>query len=333
MSPTAGVCATTRCRARTKLNDAGYCPTCIRKQEEIDKDKTPYPCAHCSKNISNDDGGLMCEMCLEWNHSVCVDISKEGYLWLKKLPGSRWFCKKCDSKLEHLIEKANSLEIATKTLQTEMTTVQERLDKVEKKLQGSVKTEISSALSEQNDIEKRKLNLVVYNLPEVEDTENTVWDLPTKIDKDIKSISHIIETHLKINMGIDTKNALVDARRLGKKPEASPQNKNHKPRPLKIIFSDLSKKRDVLTAAKELRKTEDPMASKLFINPDLTEQQRNKDKELRDKMWERREKYHENAIIRKGEIVIAPFEVRKQRTNSKNTKRNISAAPTDPTSS
>ena len=126
------VCRTTKCRAKNNLNSDGYCPSCMKKQDEIAKDKTPYPCAKCSKNCNDDDGGLMCELCLEWSHSVCVDISKEGYAWLRKLPGSRWFCAKCDSKIEKLMEKANSLEIESKTLRTDMTNVQDRLEKVEK---------------------------------------------------------------------------------------------------------------------------------------------------------------------------------------------------------
>ena len=42
-----------------------------------------------------------------------------------------------------------------------MNNVKDRLDKVEKKVQGSVHKVIGSALNERTDIERRKMNLVV----------------------------------------------------------------------------------------------------------------------------------------------------------------------------
>ena len=129
----------------------------------------------------------------------------------------------------------------------------------------------------------------------------------------------IIEDELQIDIGLDE--IVVDARRLGKKDTDSEAAKTGtpKPRPLKVVFKDLSKKREVLSAAKKLRKSSNEIANRLFINPDLTEAQRAKDKELRDEMWKRRGN-NENVIIRRGEIVQADHDVVKKRHEKLSTK-------------
>ena len=208
------------------------------------------------------------------------------------------------------MEKANSIEAETKVLKTDMDNVKERLEKVEKKLQGSVHKEIGSALNERTDIERRKMNLIVFNLPEVEDPTNVVWDIPTKVTKDIESITKILEEELKIE--IKHEELVVDARRLGGKAAVTSPGQKPRPRPLKIVFKDMAKKREVLSAAKNLREATNPIANKLFINPDLTEAQRTLDKKLREEMWQKRES-GQNVVIRRGEIVTVNWDVPKTR--------------------
>ena len=308
------VCKTTRCRVTKNLNIDGYCVECVKKQAKLDEDTVPWPCGKCSKNCTDQNSAMECELCFKWYHAVCVDIPLEAYTWMRKVTGARWFCSMCNSKVDKLMEKANSLEVETKVLRTDMNSVTKRLEIVEKKLEGSVKKEIGSALNEQVDIEKRKLNLVVFNLPEPENTENTVWDIDTKVAKDTKEISRIIKDNLKIHI---SDNTIVNARRLGTLDTTSDSAKNGtpKPRPLKITFSDITKKRDLLTAAKKLRSCEDDIANRLYINPDLTPEQRKLDQKLRQEMWRRRTENKENVIIRKGEIVTVDREVIKNRTN------------------
>ena len=313
------VCKTTKCRVQTGINNDGYCVRCVRRQQELADDTVPYPCGTCSKNCDDENCGVLCELCLSWYHIVCVDMARAGYDWLKKMPGTRWFCNMCNSKVDKVMEKANSLEVETNILKTDMSDVKTRLEKVEKKLAGSVKQEIGSALSEQADIEKRKMNLVVFNLPEPKNTENTVWDNPRKIEEDTKALKAIIEDELHINL---PETAMVSVRRLGKLDTESDSAKKGipKPRPVKIVFADLQKKRNILSEAKMLRKCTSEVAQKLFINPDLTPEQRKIDQELRKEMWRRRSENNENVVIRRGKIVEADHEVLKTRTTNANKK-------------
>ena len=104
-----------------------------------------------------------------------------------------------------------------------------------------------------------------------------------------------------------------------------------KARPLKITFTELKTKREVLIRSKELRNSENPINKNLFVNPDLTEEQRKKDRELRDEMWKIRETENKNVAIKKGKIVEVPYNVRKTRqaTPKPSNVANTPNAPTD----
>ena len=108
---------------------------------------------------------------------------------------SRWFCSKCTNKVDQLIEKANTLEIETKAVKADVEDLKTRMENVEKKLKGSVHKEISVAINEKADIERRKMNLVIFNLPEQKcaNDNKTAWDLPEIIEKDIETITDIIK--------------------------------------------------------------------------------------------------------------------------------------------
>ena len=314
MAPGVKTCKTDKCRRYTRLDENGYCPTCVSRQNKLESDSTPYPCGKCGKNCVDVQSCLECELCFEWSHAICLDINADGYKLLKSMPGTRWFCTKCNTKLDTIMEKAITLEADTKLLQTEMNTVKDRLNTLEKKVEGSVHKEIGSALNERTDIERRKMNLVVFNLPEpVQKPGDSAWDTPEKISRDIEEVTKILEEELNIDIGEEE--ILIDARRIGSKDTQSESAKKGKPRPrpLKIMFSDIKKKREVLSAAKNLRKSNNVVAQRLYINPDLTEAQRKLDKQLRDEMWKRREENNENVIIRRGEIVDAGYEVLKTR--------------------
>ena len=321
--PNNTVCLTPRCRKYTNLNDEGYCTTCVQKREKLEENVTPYPCATCQKNCKDENSCMQCDFCLEWSHTICIDMSNDTYKALIAVKGSRWYCSKCNTKVDNLLDKANSLELETQAVKSDVADLKKRMETVETKLKGSVEKEISMALNEKTDIERRKMNLVVFNLPEQKSDKETAWEVPELINKDIEDITKIIKDDLGIEL---ENNAITDARRLGRKqvgkakpgdknkPDDSnkPGNSEEKSRPMKIVFSDIRKKREVLEAAKKLRTSDNPVAKKLFLNPDLTEKQRENDRNLRNLMWERRLK-GENVIIQKGKIVEADYEVRKTR--------------------
>ena len=53
-----------------------------------------YPCATCGKPVKADQDGLFCEVCMIWNHRLCVGMSIDDYFnWGQIEEG--WVCPKC----------------------------------------------------------------------------------------------------------------------------------------------------------------------------------------------------------------------------------------------
>ena len=53
------------------------------------------PCSVCDSPVSNDDDGLLCEVCLNWTHRTCANMSpSEYYHWSTIDDG--WICQRCE---------------------------------------------------------------------------------------------------------------------------------------------------------------------------------------------------------------------------------------------
>ena len=53
------------------------------------------PCSVCDSPVSNEDDGLLCEVCLNWNHRTCANMSlSEYYHWSTIEDG--WICQRCE---------------------------------------------------------------------------------------------------------------------------------------------------------------------------------------------------------------------------------------------
>ena len=166
-----------------------------------------------------------------------------------------------------------------------------------------VRNEIDEGLHERNDIEARKMNLIVFGVPEPKLDDGSDWTTDKKIEADIKLTRDTLTRELGTAMS--PRDGIVDARRLGLKSDSGP-------RPLKLVFNNIQTKRHVLTNAKRLRDSNDPVAKGLYINPDLTKRQREKENVLRNEMWKQRQS-GKNVIIKKGKIVEVEFNVNKVR--------------------
>lgn len=54
-------------------------------------------CSVCSRAVKDDQDGLFCEVCLKWNHRICVKMSEaEYYHWSSIDDG--WVCPKCEKE-------------------------------------------------------------------------------------------------------------------------------------------------------------------------------------------------------------------------------------------
>jgi len=62
-----------------------------------------------AKLVSDKDKGLQCELCDEWFHVGCVDVSDEVYKTLTKNEHLHWFCVKCNGSFRKVINSIAKL--------------------------------------------------------------------------------------------------------------------------------------------------------------------------------------------------------------------------------
>lgn len=77
--------------------------------------------------------------------------------------------------------------------------------------------------------------------------------------------------------------------------------KGSKPRPIRIRVGDIVQKRKILASAKKLKNTVG--MERIYIVPDLTWQQQEEDKKLREEVRQKRAKGEVNVRIIRGEVV------------------------------
>ena len=135
------------------------------------------------------------------------------------------------------------------------------------------------------DKERRKLNVVVHNLPEQDGS--TVSE---RMEKDQLLFKEVIKEGM--NLIIKPTKAF----RVGKKVD-------DRPRLLIVTLDSTDTKAEVLKMAPQLRHLSE--WKKIFVTPDLSKKEREEGKRLREELAIRRQAGEENLIIRKGKIIQA----------------------------
>ena len=132
---------------------------------------------------------------------------------------------------------------------------------------------------------KRKCNLAIVNMP-----ESTAEETDHRVKEDTDFITDVIRQELKMHVQIEK------ARRVGKKTE-------DRPRVLIVTLKDEETKWEVLKASRTLRDSENDMVRNLYINKDMTQREREKNRLLREELKNRRA-HGENVKIVRGKCVV-----------------------------
>lgn len=145
--------------------------------------------------------------------------------------------------------------------------------------------------------EKRKKNLIIYNL-----IESDKEDARERYMEDREHIKNIFtEELLQGDYGVER---LV---RLGKR-------NSEQRRPLLVEMKTEKEKMDILVNAKRLRHS--VLYPRLYVNRDLTASERKKEKELRDQLREKRNNGENHFTIRRGKIVNKPTSMLRDENNN-----------------
>ena len=233
---------------------------------------------------------IQCDSCKGWHHGMCQNLAKSEVNTIIKLEikGVRWFCDECRSKpicantsntdiplVNSLDERFNRIEQQMHKLTSSITSQESRLDtklemieksyasvlksnteNIQKSIEvnSSAKTILQKSLA-QTENETRKLNAILYGLPEEKD----------------KSSAEQIKEFMKHTCFQHT-NIPAQAFRLGKILEG-------KTRPIKVIFEDEKTKWAFITRVNSSLKGEN-----YFCKPDTSKEFREQEYALRQQV-------------------------------------------------
>ena len=137
-------------------------------------------------------------------------------------------------------------------------------------MQNSVVNAVTDAMRKNEDIEKKKNNLVIFNVPETND--GSIEERKENEKEKMKKLPEVLETDTEI----------CELRRIGK------MQPNH-PRPLMVKFIDFSSKMLMLRSAKKLAKVpRDSNFARVFMQLDRTKLQQAENKKLVIELQRRR---------------------------------------------
>lgn len=178
---------------------------------------------------------------------------------------------KCEVDLQELTEKFQNLETTRKDeLEAQRLHYQEEYPSLTaenawKKSPANLASIVRTEISERDRIEKLKDNLVISGIEE-KGTE----------EADKQEVIRLVDQELGIQMQIS------NTERIGKLYEPK-DGEVRRPRLLRLKFTDKLCRKNVLTNAITLRNSESQdVKDKIFIRPDLTKNQREEQKNLRD---------------------------------------------------
>lgn len=248
-----------------------------RRNKSTTDDNSSSPCIKCKNNVSDLDSGVQCDRCHQWSHAKCVGISPAAYNALHKVNGFKYFCDDCTPNVDRLLAMEKRLE-----------TVEERVDSLARKLanfsiplpnvppllntKSFSGTQIpnpngqsfNEAVDEAVELKLKRHNAVLFGLPECDDDTAAVRKLladtePGDTDQLVKP-ADVLYTF-----------------RDGKQVDG-------KPRLLKVITSNTVAKSNFIRFINKTAKHASGLP--LRSRPDLTFQQRQDGRQLREKLKE-----------------------------------------------
>lgn len=161
---------------------------------------------------------------------------------------------------------------------------------------------IREEVSENQEREKKKKNMIIFNVPESEAQESE-----RRKSEDKEWCRKIFTGEDGLGLNIDEEK-IIEVIRLGRKVETGEVGENErKPRPILVKMDEVGIKWGIIKKAKKLKESREETISKVIIVPDMTIKQREKEKELRNELEQKRRAGELDWYIKKGELVKKTF--------------------------
>ena len=286
---------------------------------------------HCGKVVKdNADGGIECEVCLNWYHPACQGLHENAYLAIKQ-HDLFWLCENCKPRVLELRELVHAdgdhgsknVNVTDSACLARMEAKIDELSKAVKKqhiLTSEIRAEdaevrktyadalkissetlkISSETKPPEPLSTEQIQVCLSEQAEQEKRARNlaVYNLPEsqaasaeeRITEDISLLTDIVKQELKRSYKIEK------AYRAGKKME-------NRPRTWIVTMESEVSKWDLLRAGNGLRDSMNETAKNVYINRDLTRREREQAKKVRDEC-NRRRNAGEHVRIYKGKCVV-----------------------------
>lgn len=293
------------------VRQRGSIPVSDRKEDDSsDREEDVLTCTKCKSDFRDpNDKLIQCERCDKWFCVTCLKMEDTHYSLISQRPDMHWYCQECEKKALEAVKNEKSIEercdyylkkmedrmvkledaMLSKADKAEIDNIDVKVLALEIRLQGissdTAKIAKKQQLQETEDEErsKRKKNLILKGIPEN----------PQIPDRD-----QVVELMEALNFQANDISKIHG--RLGK------VRTDGKPRFLKVEYKEEEMKKKILSKAVKIRDIPNLSYDKLsvFISPDMTQIQRERDIELRKELKQKRINDPNGQWIIRGQKVV-----------------------------
>ena len=293
-------------------------------------------CKICKLECVNGQEALGCDLCPDWFHRECIGYNKNTYKAIIQHQEVKWFCKDCNSKckdtlsmIQLVMQKIEVLEGRNTSSEKKHAALEKRVLKLEKELEGrgpaatvvpqsgndglppssnstpgsssgNLSDIISAELREMKEVEERKNNIIITEIPEMEDVKEE--DKPKLTALGVQEGENTEQVVLKLfdKLGVKNTTEIAEVKRIPQRMEGQPGGR---PRKVLVKLADPKIQKIVLDKSKDLRRIGNGWET-TFLSPDLTKKQREKAYQLRVERRRRTDAGETNLVIKNGAVVV-----------------------------
>lgn len=276
----------------------------------------------CGQHISDQEDSVCCDLCEDWFHPRCQGLSVEAFRALSEYDFT-WLCRHCKPNLMNVLKMGKKLESQVEAMEQKIMgalkdretkadcskqleekivsmkeEVTERLKEQQKEVEESLKAqkdviqtmpkiqselhksaqELKKMIEKKDDRERREVNVIIHNIPESKSADAAARK---KYDED--SFENIVKALLGEHKSME----IDKIYRLGKKKEVQ-EGQEGEPRP-RLMLVGLKRREEVEVLMKERWNLNKVGFSNIYITRDLTMDEREQQKKLREE-WARKGK-------------------------------------------
>lgn len=188
------------------------------KVKEKNKQDKSDECRGCGTKVKKGDNGMNCELCNNWFHCACENITDEVYNVLKTAQGGiHWFCKGCDRGVFNILKSLSEIEEKQKSMEIEFFRINEEVEKQGKGIEKLNKNmwdldEKFRKKEEQNSTEKKKHEMMENAMRKFkeevkEDMEKQNREM-VRMRKDMNEMSEQIKRQMEDQKNVEVQETL-----------------------------------------------------------------------------------------------------------------------------